>query len=68
VDFVALISDGINIRSAKVFGNSNASNYGVAGIGFATVPEPPGIILAGYALLGVFAWLLQRSLRTGKMI
>jgi len=61
VDFVAIISDLANIRSAKVYGNTSRSDYGVSGFGISTVvPEPSTILLAicGIAMVGC---VLRRS-------
>ncbi len=51
VDFVAILSDQVNIQSAEVVGNTNPKNYGIAGVGFSMVPEPPGVLLAGFGFL-----------------
>ena len=55
VDFVALISDQLNIRSAEVVGAGDPSVYWVAGLGYATVPEPSTIALMFAALYALLA-------------
>lgn len=67
VDFVAVISDQQNIRSAKVVGFTDATEYGVSGIGFSlplTVPEPSTFALG---ILGLFGLILAGGYRLRRM-
>ncbi len=56
VDFVAMISNQREMRSARITGFANAAVYDIAGIGYTLVPEPSTWILAlvGALVLAAF--------------
>ena len=65
VDFVAMISNQREMRSARITGFANAAEYEVAGIGYTLVPEPATWVLALIGAL-MLAAVRRRSARRSE--